>query len=312
MDNNILRYIDEEITAGKQDWTKVNVRTEHIQQSDTTYTLGDDWKRITFDDEKHDFHVGSRYQFDSNVYMVVNSDFCKDGANSTAVRRCNNTMNFYNSSNSLINEPCIIDTKPLNATLTSSDVLTTQSAKIYVITQYNANTKGIKADDRFLFGGQAFKVIFAQNYLQSKTYDFNSVPLIGFYMLIDTIDTTKDDVVNNIAGGLTHVVTPVQSTTASITYKSLSNIYINASTAKVFTSHFFNSSNVEITTPTAVWSLTNVSTANTGKINVVTQTLVNTIGLQASSTAVAGSITLHLTDSTGAYSADLVVNILNL
>ena len=190
--------IGEELTKGTLIFTDTDVRLNHIIEATTGEKLGDDFRNIVFKDLTHPKGMGFRYSFDDNVWICVNTDNYKFVTASAIIRRCNNTLNFTVASTPT-EEPCVIDYKYTGTDINFNTNINIAEGDIYVIAQYNDITKTIEINEKFMFGGQTFRVKAISNFLRTKTTDEDSIPLINMVMRLDQINTGNDDVENNIA-----------------------------------------------------------------------------------------------------------------
>jgi uncharacterized protein YjdB len=198
--------IQEEVTFGTISWENVNVRVEHIVRSDTGEKLGDDFKSIIFQDFAHARGMGYRYNFDSNIWITVNTDQKKYVTASAILRRCNNVLQKRDVNGNLIQEPCFIDYGYTNDAFNIFRETVLADGEILVCAQNNANTRLFDINERVLFGGQAFKIESKKNFLNNTTYGNNDNPLIVWKM--KRVDVSNyDDIVNNIAYDTAQVYT---------------------------------------------------------------------------------------------------------
>ena len=199
--------IQEEQTFGLQDWQSLSVRITHVlSDKNTSEKKDDDWRQIIFKDISHYYGLGIRYQFDNCTWITVQSDQYHYPTASAIVRRCNNLLKWYDSTNTLQTEPCIIDDKIQRYRNEYGQYLTTYEGYITVICQQNALTNAIDINKRFIFNGQAYKIINLQNYFNKTTYG-NDSPLLTIIMNRDTNNEVGDNLTSNIA----NVVTPPPS-----------------------------------------------------------------------------------------------------
>jgi len=240
--------ISEELIFGTQQYTDIDVRVSHEINSGSGTKLGDDYREFIFKDMTHVKGLGYRYTFSDNIWLTTNSDIYKFATASTTVRRCNNTIRWYDSFKILQREPCIIDYSVANRSIDYSNVINIPKADLYVIMQYNDKSSELAINDRFLFNGQAYKINAMDNFRNSKTFDDASVPLLYLYCYKDSI-AEGDDLINNI---------PVSNINYTI---SLNTNTINQSIG--YTSQLVSTvkRNGEVYSTPITWTSSNVSVA---------------------------------------------------
>ena len=173
--------IQEETAVGALIWQNVNVRVNHVVYSETGEKLGDDFKSIIFQDFTHAKAMGYRYQFDSNVWVTINTDQKKYVTASAVIRRCNNVLEKRKSDGSLIQEPCFIDYGMASDSFNIFKETVLADGEILVCAQNNANTQLFDINDEVVFGGQAFKIESKKDFLNNTTYG-DDPPLITWKM----------------------------------------------------------------------------------------------------------------------------------
>lgn len=190
--------IEEELERGTLEFQNTVVRITHILKNNIGIKLGDDFKEIIFPDINHTFGLGYRYKFDNNIWITTNSDYYHYPTASVIVRRCDNTLKWRDSNNSIIQEPCIImEGQMKNNVFDYNDRIIIPEGDIQVTTQYNDNSKTIKIDDRFLFGDQAFRVRSINNFHNQYTYENDSPRLLNLTMIKDNMspyDNLSEDI----------------------------------------------------------------------------------------------------------------------
>jgi hypothetical protein len=222
--------IQEELVRGEKIFTDVEVRLMHVidnpsNSSRSSSILGDDERGLLFKNISHQYGLGYMYQFDDNYWLCIFSDKYKYPTASCAVRRCNNTLNWYNTDENgkiiLIQEPCIVDYNLLRDRITFDDI-NLLNGDLHVVVQNNQITKKIFNNQRFIFDGQVFKLQSINNFIREKTMIKGSAPLLYFNAYKDEI-APDDDLDNDIANGLN--VTP--NTSNIVIDPIINKIFIN-------------------------------------------------------------------------------------
>ena len=153
---------------------------------------------------------GSLINWDNNLWLTESRITTIEGAGaykSASIFMCNNLLKRI-VDGTLIADPCVIDAKVSRYNLDQNTTISLQEAKLTVAVQGNINTRKIAVNDRFLFGGQAFKTIYVDNYQLEDINDKNTAAVIVLYLAIDQVVPNVDDVENNIANGLGKQPTP--------------------------------------------------------------------------------------------------------
>jgi hypothetical protein len=198
--------IQEEVTLGSNVLTDIQVRVNTAIQSQTGLKLGDDFKNLLFKDISHSVVIGKKYYFDNNYWISVFTEAIKNLAASCMVRRCNNVLRWCGSDGTIYSEPCSIDyqiSRPRDMMGTNNPVMPAGYIKIY--TQYNARTKKIKGNQRFMFGPPENRICFKvfgdglTAFLNQQTLDDTSSSLLELQVGGNFINPDTDDLVNGIA-----------------------------------------------------------------------------------------------------------------
>lgn len=196
--SNIYEDIDARINIG------INVLTGE--------KLGDDYKTLLFKDIEHSTVLGTKFYFDDNYWIVVNTEITKNLVAGCLVRRCNNVLRWYDENGSYFQEPCCIDYKIARARdQFSNENPVVPQGFMDVYAQLNDNTKKIDANHRFLFGNSSNRVAFkvfgngVRNFINQKTYDDNSASILILTMGGSFVDPYIDDIQNGIANAFKYV-----------------------------------------------------------------------------------------------------------
>ena len=204
--------IQEEQTPGMLDWVNIDVRITHVlSDKNTSDKKNDDWRQLIFKDIAHNYALGVRYFFDNNYWLTVQSDYYHYPTASATIRRCNNQLKWYDSTGILRQEPCIIDDKIQRYRNEYNQYIITYEGYITVLCQLNKFTKDIVINQKFIFNGQAYKVLNIQNYFNKTTFG-DDAPLLTLTMNRDMNNTENDDLADNIANNA-YRVTPSSTPT---------------------------------------------------------------------------------------------------
>lgn len=217
--------IQEEYPFASGELQDIDVRINHVINTRTGMNQGDDFKQILFQNLNHVSNVGYLYYFDSNYWIVVNSEGIKSLAASVTVKRCNNVLKWIDtSSGKIYSVPCSVDymIQQNRDYSTAGSSLVNPSGTVEVMTQMNQYSNKIKPSQRFLFGNadnwHSFKIMGGgiNNFNHLKTSDLNSSGLIRITMsYVQKGDNEIDDLINGIAdvGEYNYVLTIPSSLT---------------------------------------------------------------------------------------------------
>ena len=95
-------------------------------------------------------------------------------------------------------EPCYIDYKTTETQLTSGENIDVPSGRIEVRCQLNDWTKNVYINDRFIFGGDVYKIRYVSKFDRQSTFDADSDKLLLFYADYDN-KSSNDNFELNIA-----------------------------------------------------------------------------------------------------------------
>lgn len=199
--------IYEETTRGLGICDKVvSARINHLVDSVIGSNLGDDYKKLLFNGVKY-ISMGDLFYFDTNYWVVINTETIKSISSTCSVRRCNNVLRWLASDGSIYQYPCVIDYKIVGAKdLNSrSQSLPLIQGSIVVTTQHNAITSTIQPNQRFLFGNVNSWVAYRVsgggigNYQNLQTVTNTSYGKLELLMEASFENDQNDDVTNGIA-----------------------------------------------------------------------------------------------------------------
>ncbi len=200
---NEIQY---EVHYGKRDFKPIPmVRVEPIVNYNTGIQVGDDYQTFIFTPDFPEPYYGMKFKWGRNYYLVVNVDSGSGLSTSAEVRRCNNTLRFFDDNGNRIYEPCILDQTLRFTNNNDTMTIVTGKGEQYVWCQRNSRTVKIKPNDRFLFGVPEQRIGFRLyvgglgNSLNTITGDDHSPTLTQFYMEEYEINYQEDDIENGFA-----------------------------------------------------------------------------------------------------------------
>ena len=205
--NVIYNEIQYEAHYGQRDFKPIPmVRVDSVVNYNTGIQVGDDYKIFMF---TPDFPIepfyGMKFKWGRNYWLVINVDNLGSLVTSAEVRRCNNTLRFFDENGNKIYEPCIIDQVLRFTNNNDTMTIVTGKAEQYVWCQRNSRTVKIQPNDRFLFGVPEQRIGFRLyagglgNSLNTITGDDNSPSITQFYMEEYEMDYQQDDIINGFA-----------------------------------------------------------------------------------------------------------------
>lgn len=202
-----VHTIEEETSVGSGLYQNVDVRINRVIDASTGDRVGDDFRKLLFQNLEHPTELGWMYQFEDNYWVATNIDKIKSLTTSVTVRRCNNTLRWFDSDGGYYEFPCALGylIKENRDFLTSGSNIVNPSGMIECYIQSNPVTNRIRPNQRFLFGNSsnwsAWRVEGGgiNNFLNRKTSDNNSASLLILSMSVDYINDQEDDFVNGVA-----------------------------------------------------------------------------------------------------------------
>ena len=198
--------IEYEVHYGKRDFKPIPmVRVEPVVNYNTGIQVGDDYQVFIFTPDFPEPYYGMKFKWGRNYYLVINVDKGSGLSTSAEVRRCNNTLRFFDENGNKIYEPCILDQVLRFTNNNDTMTIVTGKAEQYIWCQRNSRTIKIKPNDRFLFGVPeqriGFRVCAAGfgNSLNTITGDDNSPTFTQFYVEEYEMNYQTDDIENGFA-----------------------------------------------------------------------------------------------------------------
>ena len=205
--NVIYNEIQYEAHYGERDFRPIPmVRVDPVVNYNTGIQVGNDYKVFIFTpDFPVEPYFGMKFKWGRNYYLVTNVDGGAGLVATAEVRRCNNTLRFFDENGNKIYEPCIIDQVLRFTNNNDTMTIVTGKAEQYVWCQRNSRTVKIQPNDRFLFGVPEQRIGFRLyagglgNSLNTITGDDNSPSVTQFYMEEYEMDYQQDDIINGFA-----------------------------------------------------------------------------------------------------------------
>ena len=198
--------IEYEVHYGKRDFKPIPmVRVEPVVNYNTGIQVGDDYQVFIFTPDFPEPYYGMKFKWGRNYYLVINVDKGSGLSTSAEVRRCNNTLRFFDENGNKIYEPCILDQVLRFTNNNDTMTIVTGKAEQYIWCQRNSRTIKIKPNDRFLFGVPEQRIGFRVyaggfgNSLNTITGDDNSPTLTQFYVEEYEMNYQTDDIENGFA-----------------------------------------------------------------------------------------------------------------
>lgn len=198
--------IEYEVHYGKRDFKSIPmVRVEPVVNYNTGIQVGDDYQVFIFTPDFPEPYYGMKFKWGRNYYLVINVDKGSGLSTSAEVRRCNNTLRFFDENGNKIYEPCILDQVLRFTNNNDTMTIVTGKAEQYIWCQRNSRTIKIKPNDRFLFGVPEQRIGFRVyaggfgNSLNTITGDDNSPTLTQFYVEEYEMNYQTDDIENGFA-----------------------------------------------------------------------------------------------------------------
>lgn len=191
---SMIGQYDSFVAGTPTTWDQIGARINRMINIDTGVRLGDDWRKLIFQDGTSELKVGKKYLFEDQVWLTINTKTIKAETYAIYVRRCNWDLKWYNKSGNLVLEPCIVEYVKLIGS--AMGVVSLKSIREgnydrFVYLQRNPDTLEIDRDRRFFLDGLVFRV--------------TKIDTIGHFGLVELsleehqTNTEIDDVENQIA-----------------------------------------------------------------------------------------------------------------
>ncbi len=158
--------IKRENPFGSLEFDDIDAHVIHAIDKSTGMKQGDDFRELIFRDLSVTVELGTCWYFDDNYWLAINLDEYNRTSKNIFVRRCNNTLRWYDPEDGhLIEIPCILDYDATSPSPQVDNDIVTPNNHIVITCQGNATTAQIQENQRFLFGQRAFKVTGYNNYM---------------------------------------------------------------------------------------------------------------------------------------------------
>jgi hypothetical protein len=194
-----LYTVQEQTAIGTWTFTELEVRLNHmIAESTMSRKNGDDFRSINFQDIDHTIQKGLYYSFSNNYWLTTFTDEVHLLTKNIVVRRCNNWLKWKNlTTNTTYEYPCVLAYDESASENQKVKSIITPNNSVVVIVQGNTDTTSIYVNQRFIFGGRAYKIAGYNNYMMDSNSGTQPT-LLYFDTYLDEL-SPYDDLVNNIA-----------------------------------------------------------------------------------------------------------------
>ena len=179
--------IEEEIGIGTLEFKPILARVTQLVDAKSGQRINDDYRKITFSDFNHKPLVGTRYRFDNNIWIAFSTDNIKTVTSALYVRRCNNVMSTQDNYGNIHREPIYIDYKVTENQLYRNYSIDVPNGRIYIQCQLNKYTQNININDRFIFGGDAYRIRERSTFDRRYTFEKDSSYTVSYYAEYDNI-----------------------------------------------------------------------------------------------------------------------------
>lgn len=298
--------IEYEVHYGTRDFKPIPmVRVEPVVNYNTGVQVGDDFQIFIFTPDFPEPYYGMKFKWGKNYYLVINVDKGSGLSTSAEVRRCNNTLRFFDENGNKIYEPCILDQVLRFTNNNDTMTIVTGKAEQYIWCQRNSRTVKLKPNDRFLFGVPEQRIGFRLyaggfgNSLNTITGDDNSPTLTQFYVEEYEINYQEDDIENGFANA--------ERFNYSIDI-SENNTYLNVGTSMNLNAVVYNGKN--IVDKEVIWESTdeNIATISNNQITGISPGEVSVIVKMVDNESVRGEIIINILDSQAGDNYDILIN----
>jgi hypothetical protein len=170
-----------------------NVDCRILSEKVSGIKLVDDFKQLLFQNFDVVYGVGDIFYFSDYYWIVYNTNNIASDTNKVKIRRCNYTLNWYNSVRTLIQEPVVLDYFKLSDddTLIYGRNMIVGEGVRYILMQSTTDAMALRRDDRFIIENIAYKITSYDNTTKN-----------GMTMLIleeHQVNDVTDDVANKVA-----------------------------------------------------------------------------------------------------------------
>lgn len=205
--NVVYNEIEFEYEYGSNDFTPVNkVRVDSVINYTSSMVVdAEDFKTFIFLPDFPEVHLGMKFKWNNNYWLVISTNKRESLSNSAEVRRCNNVLRYFDEYGNKIYEPCIIDATLRFTKNVENYPITIGSNEEKVWCQRNSRTALIKPNDKFLFGMPEQRTCFrvygagTKNMLNTQTMNDYSPSLTEIYIHHYQYNSELDDLKEGFA-----------------------------------------------------------------------------------------------------------------
>lgn len=212
LDTSTLESVQGQIELGGSEYSTESVQLNSVINPTTGQSFGDDYRKIIYQNYSQNVlspqlnptgnsqrFLGKYYQFDNSTWLTINTNTIVGALTTAIVRRCNNTLKWYDKTGVLHEWACVFDRDLTSTNLDEgSQGVAEIGADAVIQVQRNSETDSIPYNQRFIFDGHAFQIKQINNHV-SSTY-------MEFYVFEIQVQA-NDDLVNDIANS-TGEITP--------------------------------------------------------------------------------------------------------
>lgn len=179
-------------------WDEVQISIDTAIDIGTGFKKGDDFKVFSHKNISHQVPLGTMFKTDRDYWICINTNGFASPTNSCEVRRCNNIMKWIDPQTGYVNKQwCCIDYELSSPQPLKDRDIVVANGHVFITVQGNDRTRALKKNQRFIFNGQAYKLMGWQTLLDDEATQTHS-NLLYIDMYLDMIKPT-DDMVNMIA-----------------------------------------------------------------------------------------------------------------
>lgn len=249
-----------------------------INGADHVALIVDVVDKITYYDDKIirckcQIKTGDIVEYNNLKYIIISQIDKEENSYRARIRKCSYRIAF-NWSGNIKWFDCIEESKVFD--VSTGTYISVASGNIFITVQYNADTRNIALNNRFFVTNQPFKI---------TGIDKSQEGLIKFNCALDSINTSYDDVENNIADrwryetGHTYTLTINNGDTAKVLINDVMQLNLSST-----------DNNTSIANPVVTFTSSDpnsVSVDNTGKV----------MGISLGQAVVTAKLTYHDTIS---------------
>lgn len=212
LDTSTLENVQGQTNVGQTTYATESVQLNSVISPKTGQSFGDDYRKIIYQNYEQNVlspeqnpsgnslrFLGKYYKFNNSTWLTINTNTIVGALTTAIVRRCNNTLKWYDKAGVLHEWACVFD-RDLSATNLDegSQGVAEIGADAIIQVQRNSETDSIPYNQRFIFDGHAFQIKQINNHV-SSTY-------MEFYVFEIQVQA-NDDLTNDIANS-TGEITP--------------------------------------------------------------------------------------------------------